>query len=130
MTYNNCGNELLNVMRRYVQSKGLNEFTVNEAIDEMNSSKSTIHNKSIQLCGYTFMYLQDIIPNNINGKIMEYNPQNDYHNANNYPLNKYGEGMFCRFNIAAENVPGVYIWMMDNEIIYTDMNIMSERGHV
>lgn len=68
MTYNNCGNELLNVMRRYVQSKGLNEFTVNEAIDEMNSSKSTIHNKSIQLCGYTFMYLQDIIPNNINGK--------------------------------------------------------------
>ncbi len=73
---------------------------------------------------------KDIIPNNINGKIMEYNPQNDYHNANNYPLNKYGEGMFCRFNIAAENVPGVYIWMMDNEIIYTDMNIMSERGHV
>ena len=42
----------------------------------------------------------------------------DYENKNTVPLLENGKGAFCRFVIDAEDVPGVYLWIVDGEIIY------------
>lgn len=75
--------------------------------------------KSMMVCGYEFLYLQDLLPQcNEAGNVIKFYPQNDYNNKNNLPLSYHGEGAFCRFSIKAEECPGVYLWVVDEQIIY------------
>lgn len=75
--------------------------------------------KSMMVYGYEFRYLQDLLPQcNESGDVIEFYSQNKYNNIKNLSLSLYGEGAFCRFSINAENRPGVYLWMVDKQIIY------------
>jgi hypothetical protein len=75
--------------------------------------------KTMQVCGYTFSYLQDLIPDcDTAGKVIKYYPQNDYDNKKGLPLSYHGKGAFCRFSIQADDWPGVYLWVIDGQIIY------------
>ena len=72
----------------------------------------------INLLGHKFEFVQRIVPYcNEQGAIKFY-PQDDYENKNTVPLSENGKGAFCRFEIDAEDVPGVYLWIVDDEIIY------------
>lgn len=76
-------------------------------------------NDTITLNGYKFKYLQSLsLDRNKDGSIKLFYPQSNYDNVRKLPLSKYGGGSFCRFSIDADEVPGVYIWVIDNEIIY------------
>ena len=35
-----------------------------------------------------------------------------------HKLHKFGKGAFCSFKIDAPEVTGVYLWVLDNEILY------------
>lgn len=67
------------------------------------------------VCGHPFRFVQFIEPErdaygNVKEYWMELEPGK--------PVNQYGVSPFCRFGIEAENVPGVYLWVVDDEIIY------------
>ena len=75
--------------------------------------------RNMTVCGYEFNYIQNIEPKkNENGAIIEYQPQVNYSNSQGRDLHKYGKGSFCKFTITAENLSGVYLWVVDDEIIY------------
>lgn len=75
--------------------------------------------KAMTICGYEFRYLQQLTPEcDANGKIIKYYPQSKYDNKKNLPLSYHGKGPFCRFSIKAGEWPGVYLWVVDNNIIY------------
>lgn len=76
------------------------------------------NNGILQVCGYRFSFVQQLIPAVENGRIKEYTPQKAYANRSNLPLGSNGAGAFCRFSIHAPAVPGVYLWVADGEIIY------------
>ena len=68
------------------------------------------------LGGYEFEFVCDIIPQNNNGVILDYRPQNQYLNKKGIPLNKYGGGIYCRFDIPNNwhDKSGVYaLYVMD-----------------
>lgn len=69
--------------------------------------------------GYEFCFLQTIKPLcDDDGKIVKFYPQDNYDNKNNLPLSAYGKGGFCRFSINAPKCAGVYIWVVEDKIIY------------
>lgn len=68
--------------------------------------------------GYPFRFLQQLIPESENGNIREFYPQKDYRNENNLPLLHHGSGSFCRFSIDAPSVAGVYLWVVEDHILY------------
>ena len=73
----------------------------------------------MNVCGYPFHFLQEIIPEcDREGRLIDYYPQGDYPGKDRKRLNQYGAGAFCRFSIRAEDVPGVYLWVVDGGIIY------------
>jgi len=73
----------------------------------------------LSVYGYEFRYLQQLIPVcDSNGSMIKYYPQNGYDNKKNLMLLYHGKGAFCRFTISASNWPGVYLWVVDNKIIY------------
>lgn len=73
----------------------------------------------MNVCGYPFRFLQEILPEcDREGRLIDYYPQDDYPQKNRKRLNQYGAGAFCRFSIRAEDVPGVYLWVVDGRIIY------------
>lgn len=74
--------------------------------------------KAINLLGYEFEFIQNIVPYCNKHGVIRFYPQEDYENKNNVPLLENGKGAFCRFVIDAEEVPGVYLWIVDDEIIY------------
>lgn len=88
----------------------------------LSKAKATImqlsENKKINICGYTFHFIQQLIPNCQNGEVIKYYPQKNYNNIDNLPLLYYGKGAFCHFSVNAPAVAGVYIWIVDDEIIY------------
>ena len=65
---------------------------------------------------YEFKFICDIEPaQNANGFIKELMPQSRYRNKNNLPLNRYGEGPFCKFKIPKDfNTSGVYTILVDS----------------
>lgn len=94
--------------KKYVQQKSLNPFSTSSCVA-----------KTLDVCGYTFTYIQDIIPEcDSNGNVKKYYPQNEYDNKSGLPLLYHGKGAFCRFSIEADNLPGVYLWVIDGQIIY------------
>ncbi len=75
--------------------------------------------KSVDLLGYRFYFLQEIIPkSNGKGGITKDYPHERYINQNNLPLFDNGRDPFCRFSIDAGAWAGVYLWMIDADIIY------------
>lgn len=119
--------------------KSLNTIIENNLIKPAVKAKETISQKfisntkdTISLNGYEFKYLQSLSPERSeDGSIKLFHPQNDYDNIKNLPLSKYGSGSFCKFSINADEVPGVYIWIVDDEIIYIGetVNLMSRFNH-
>ena len=69
---------------------------------------------SIDICGYTFQFLQEIRPVMENGSVKEFIP--DLKPGRR--LNPYGIPPFCRFTVNMPSQSGVYIWIADDEIIY------------
>ena len=72
----------------------------------------------INLLGHKFEFVQKLVPYCNEQGAIKFHPQDDYENKNTLPLLKNGKGAFCRFVIDAEDVPGVYLWLVDDEIIY------------
>lgn len=59
--------------------------------------------------GTQFHYVCNIIPLCIDGSPKEFMPQSRYENKRNLPLNKHGNGSFCKFKIPNEyKKRGVY----------------------
>ena len=75
-------------------------------------------NTSLTVCGYEFHFVQQLIPQCENGRVKEYTPQKEYSKCNGLPLGPNGSGTFCRFSIRAHPIPGVYLWVVGNKIIY------------
>jgi len=115
VTFCKTGVSITNEHKR--QKVSINE----QARVNVATTAPAFHNegKSMMVCGYEFCYLQDLMPQcNEAGNIIKFYPQNDYHNMMNLPLSNHGEGAFCRFSIKAEDCPGVYLWVVDEQIIY------------
>lgn len=82
-------------------------------------------NNILNVCGYEFRFIQQLIPECENGKVKEYAPQKEY------PLNPNGAGTFCRFSICAPSVSGVYLWVAAGEIIYIGETVnLAQRFNV
>ena len=67
----------------------------------------------ITVCGYPFRFAQEIVPKADNDVIELYPKLNPSRR-----LNRYGVPPFCRFDVKLPNRPGVYLWVVDGEIIY------------
>jgi len=52
--------------------------------------------------------------------VIEYQPQSKYENKNNYKLNKYGKGSFCKFKIPKGYLgkKGVYLILLNDKMQY------------
>jgi len=75
--------------------------------------------KTLNILGFEFRLIQQLLPQcDDDGRIIKFYPQNDYDNRNNLPLLEHGDGAFCRFSIQAGNWQGVYLWIVNGEIIY------------
>ncbi len=75
--------------------------------------------KTLSVYGYEFCYLQQLIPEcDASGCIVKYYPQDGYDSKSNLRLSHHGNGAFCRFSINAGDWLGVYLWVVDNRIIY------------
>ena len=73
--------------------------------------------QDIVLLGYRFKFIQSLIPeNDEHGRAIKFYPQNEY--KGNRKLHSHGNGAFCRFNINAGNVAGVYLLVSDDELLY------------
>jgi len=73
----------------------------------------------IVACGYEFNFIQELLPEcDTEGNVIRYYPQNDYNNKKSLSLSDHGKGAFCRFSINAGDWPGVYIWVVEGQIIY------------
>lgn len=75
--------------------------------------------QTINVCGFEFCYLQQLLPeSDTTGCVIKYYPQSEYDNRKRLPLSHNGKGAFCRFSINAGEWPGVYLWVVNNSIIY------------
>lgn len=75
--------------------------------------------KTLNILGFDFRLIQQLLPQcDDDGRITKFYPQNAYDNKNNLPLLYYGSGAFCRFSIQAGDWQGVYLWIVNGEIIY------------
>ena len=69
----------------------------------------------LTVCGYPFHYVQEIRPEcDAADRVKEYFPELEPGKR----LNKNGEPPFCRFSIDADSLSGVYLWVVDEVIIY------------
>jgi len=90
-----------------------------KSVSSQPASFANMGTQTIEVCGYTFSYLQNLIPDcDAEGKVKKYHPQNDYDNIKGLKLSYYGNGDFCHFSITADDWSGVYLWVVDGQIIY------------
>lgn len=76
------------------------------------------NHRILKVFEYEFQFVQQLIPECENGHVKEYSPQSEYANHRSLPLGPNGSGRFCRFSICGPAVAGVYLWVVDGEIIY------------
>lgn len=69
---------------------------------------------SMDVCGYPFRFLQEIRPVMENRSVKEFIP--DLKPGRR--LNPYGNPPFCQFVVNMPSSPGVYLWIVGDEIIY------------
>jgi len=68
------------------------------------------------MLGYTFQFVQFLLPDrDENGKIIKLFPQTE---KKHHKFHKFGKGAFCRLHINAPEIVGVYLWVLDDEILY------------
>ena len=74
----------------------------------------------MKLLEYDFEHVCNIVPVwGSDGFMIKFMPQSRYRNARNLPLNKYGEGPFCKFKIPDRFlVCGVYALTADSDVRY------------
>ena len=116
------------IPRQVVIFSKVDTLTVSDKADKKEPLASTEKNEApevdpesdtIIVCGYEFHFVQKLIPECIaDGNVVKYYPQNKYDNKRGLPLSYHGKGAFCRFSINAGNWPGVYLWVVDGQIIY------------
>lgn len=117
MVVNDIKNEsLIDKIKKYI---GILKTKVKKVEYNVIESNKKLSKKTFSLMGYNFEFIQQLIPEcNADGSVKKYYPQKSYDNIKNLPLLKNGNGAFCRFQIDAEDVPGVYLWVVNNEVIY------------
>ena len=87
------------------------------------------HKEPITFCGYKFIFVQQLCPEcSLNGAIKKFHPQDQYENSKKLPLLPDGNGAFCRFSVEADDVSGVYLWVLDGEVIYIGKTIQLRRS--
>ena len=68
------------------------------------------------LSGYHFLLIKSLIPEtDALGHVLKFYPQK---RKRGRKLHKFGSGAFCRFHIDVPNVSGVYLWVLDKQILY------------
>jgi len=76
----------------------------------------------IDLYSYQFKYIQELDPERtLLGKIKIYDPKESYNRKWNTPLNKYGNGPFCRFSLKVKGywrICGVYAMLNNKGLLY------------
>lgn len=75
----------------------------------------------MQINNWEFDYICNISPkSDLRGSPIEFFPQERYENKKNLPLNKYGQGPFCKFTIDRKYArkSGVYVIIIDENIQY------------
>jgi hypothetical protein len=85
-----------------------------------NRVPPTVGDGSLDLGGYGFRLICTIDPKRDEDRgIQEFTPQNRYRNATTVPLNKYGQGPFCKFKIPWGIArSGVYAFLAGSEVQY------------
>ena len=87
-----------------------------QSADEQSSRPRS----SIRLDRFSFAHVVDISPERrSDGQICEYLPQRRYRNEDGIPLNRYGQGPFCKFRIPSDMyMSGVYAITVDGDTRY------------
>lgn len=113
-------------MGKTISKDNMKRLTPQKPVATMKNANSNF--KAMLCCGYEFRFIQNLAPVlDETGEIKKYYPQDSYFNKKGLPLSPYGKGAFCRFSIEADDVPGVYLWVVDDEIIYIGETIGLRR---
>lgn len=100
---------------------------------EITARKTGNEATIITLCGYSFRFIQQLIPNCKDGNVIKYYPQRYYDNIKKLPLNRNGDGAFCKFSVNVPAASGVYIWVVNDEIVYIgeteDFSVRFNQGY-
>ncbi len=107
--------------RTYINIPYVVEYKKTQLASAIRTEALAINPESetVMACGYEFHFVQYLIPKcDTKGNILKYYPQNKYNNEKGLPLSYHGKGAFCRFSINAGDWPGVYLWVIDGQIIY------------
>ena len=93
-----------------------------ERIDELRRypSKPETREENRTVAGHSFVFVGSIRPErDERGEVIGDLPQSRYRNERNLPLNRYGEGPFCRFRVALGwQQSGVYVLMAGGNPLY------------
>lgn len=88
---------------------------------------------SVQIGDYIFKFVQELVPEKtLLGKIKTFNPKQHYAKKGSKPLNKYGNGPFCRFSIkssAYSHARGVYALLDDDGLLYIGQTVNLEQRY-
>lgn len=99
------------VSYKYPRESKKNTYAI-KSLMNINIAPKILH-------GYEFKYIDTIEPMcDSNGTIIEYMPQKQSMNINNLSLHQHGKGPFCKFKFDGTYDSGVYLWVIDDEIIY------------
>ena len=81
----------------------------------------------IQLGAYIFGFVQELVlEKTLLGTVKTFDPKKHYSKKDSKPLNKYGNGPFCRFSIkdpAYDRVCGVYALLDDDGLLYIGQTV-------
>jgi len=101
-------------------NKQLNIKDPNHGLDKIINTINVSDNDVIDIGKYSFHLITAIDPEReANSSIREFMPQDRYENVNNLPLNKYGNGPYCKFKIPRNiTVSGVYALTVEGTVKY------------
>lgn len=89
------------------------------------SAFSRSANDVIDLCGYSFAFIQELEPEkDASGNIKVFDPKVKYSRKDTVPLNSHGSGPFCKFSIHSDlfgGVCGVYALFDSKSLLYVGM---------
>jgi hypothetical protein len=85
-----------------------------------NTTNQLSNNRVRRIGGYDFRFICTIEPERKpSGEVLTFMPQTSFVNKNGLPLNKYGNGPFCKFKIPRNiEYPGIYALMEASDVKY------------
>ena len=123
-TVNFCKSGSISAQHYRPQSK---PTRVTQAIPSENAAVIS-DAKTLSILGYAFRFVQQLLPEcDDSGRVIKYHPQSAYDNKKYLPLLYHGGGDFCCFSIKAGNWPGVYLWLVNGDIIYIGETVDLQR---